>query len=329
MDDAPKEAQWDPWFRTRSPAQAIHLCETAYYPHRLRLLGPSHSFGLTQRVTQVGPITVGDITYETDVALGFDQNRTSYHVHVPLKGWLESRHRGQQLTSTPVLAAIYRPDAEVTATRWPGGSRHLAVKIDQVAVDRALETLVDIPLDRPIPFAATLPLKAAAAHSWVQLLLMVHRQLECPDTLMRHSLVLDPLVDSLIHGFLLVADHPYREALAAPAAPGRPAAVRDAMDIIEAGPQLPLTTSTLAKQCHVCVRTLQQGFQRHLGMSPMAYVRVVRLRRAHRDLRSADPTHNTVAAIAHRWGFTHLGRFAAAHQTTYGQTPLQALRAPH
>jgi AraC-like DNA-binding protein len=329
MDEAPNEAQCDPWFRTRSPEQAIHLCESAYYPHRLRLLGPSQGFGLTQRVTQAGPITVGDITYDTDVALRFDQNRSSYHVHVPLNGWLESRHRGQQLTSTPVLAAIYRPEAEMTATRWPGGSRHLAVKIDQLAVDRALETLVDVPLDSPIPFTAALPLQATAARDWVRLLLMVHRQLQCPDTLMRHSVVLDPLVDSLIHGLLLVADHPYRDALAAPAAPGRPAAVRGAMDIIEAGAHLPLTTSTLAMQCHVSVRTLQQGFLRHLGMSPMTYVRVVRLRRAHRDLRSADPAHSTVAAIAQRWGFTNLSRFAAAHKTMYGQTPLQTLRAAH
>jgi AraC-like DNA-binding protein len=327
MDD--KEAQWDPWFHTRSPEQAIHLCETAYYPHRLRLLGPSQGFGFTQRVTQMGPITVGDITYATDVALGFDENRSSYHVHVPLKGWLESRHRGQQLTSTPARAAIYRPDAEMTATHWPGGSRHLAVKIDQVAVDRALEALVDSPLDSPIPFTAPLPLHATAARDWVRLLLMVHRQLECPDSLLRHPLVWDPLVDSLIHGLLLVADHPYRDALVARAAPGRPAAVRDAMDIIEARAHLPLSTSTLARQCYVSVRTLQQGFQRHLGMSPMAYVRVVRLRRAHRDLRSADPSHHTVAAIAHRWGFTNLSHFAAAHKTMYGHTPLQVLRAAH
>ena len=77
------------------------------------------------------------------------------------------------------------------------------------------------------------------------------------------------------------------------------------------------------------VRTLQEGFQRHLGMSPMACVRVVRLRRAHRDLRSADPSHSTVALIAHRWGFTHLGRFVAAYKRMYGETPLQTLRAAH
>jgi AraC-like DNA-binding protein len=61
-------------------------------------------------------------------------------------------------------------------------------------------------------------------------------------------------------------------------------------------------------------------------MSPMAYLRVVRLRRAHRDLRSANPSHSSVASIAHRWGFTHLSHFAAAHQTMFGETPRQALR---
>jgi hypothetical protein len=82
--DGCQVAQSDPWFRTESPERAIHLCETAYYPHRLRLLGPSSGFGLTQRATNVGPITVGDITYRTDVGISFDETRTSYHVCVPL-----------------------------------------------------------------------------------------------------------------------------------------------------------------------------------------------------------------------------------------------------
>jgi len=327
--DATPQAQADQSFRTRSPAQAIHLCETAYYPHRLRLLGPSKSFGLTQRVTSVGPMTVGEVTYETDVAMRFDEARASYHVCVPLEGWLEARHRGQQVTSTPTLASVYRPDAEIAVTRWPAGSRHLAVKLDQVAVDRALETLVGRRPEVPIAFEAALPLQTGAAQDWVRLLLMVNRQRERPDSLLRHPLVWNPLLESLIHGFLLVANHPYRDALDTPAEPARPAAVRDAMDIIETCPQMPLTTATLAMQCHVSVRTLQEGFRRHLGMSPMAYLRTVRLRHAHRDLRSANPTQVTVASIAHRWGFSHLGRFAAAHRAMFGEAPLQVLHSAH
>src|SRR5258707_2354266 len=273
MSGATPVAQPDPSFRTRSPEQAIRLCETAYYPHRLRLLGSSKRFGLTQRVTSAGPVTVGEITYGTDVALGFDETRASYHVCVPLEGRLEARHRGQQVTSTPTLASVYRPDAEIAVTRWPAGSRHLAVKLDQVAVDRALAALVGRRAEFPIAFEAALPLQTGAVQDWVRLLLMVNRQRERPDSLLRHTLVWDPLLESLIHGFLLVTDHPYRDALDAAAEPARPAAVRDAMEIIDTCPQIPLTTATLAIQCHVTVPTLPDVLRRHMGTSPMPELR--------------------------------------------------------
>jgi AraC-like DNA-binding protein len=329
MGDASQVAPSHSWIRTRSREQSIHLRTAAFYPHRLTVLGPRSNFGLVQRVTRAGPITLGDTTYETDVALHFENTRASYHICVPLNGWLQSRHRGQQLTSTAARGSIYRPDAAIVTTWWPAGSRHLAVKIGQEAVDRALDTLVEHPVGSPIAFDASLPLQSCAAQDWLRLLLIMHRELDRPDGLMRHSLALDPLVESLIHGLLLVADHPYRDALAGPAEPSRPAVVREAMDLIEAEAHLPLTTSTLATRCHVSVRTLQEAFRRHLAMSPMAYARTVRLRRAHSDLRSADPSHTTVAAIAHKWGFTHLGRFARAHQEMYGETPYRVLRAAH
>jgi hypothetical protein len=42
---------------------------------------------------------------------------------------------------------------------------------------------------------------------------MVQRHLDRPDSLIAHSVVSIPLVESLIHGFLLVADHPHRKHL--------------------------------------------------------------------------------------------------------------------
>jgi AraC-like DNA-binding protein len=104
--------------------------------------------------------------------------------------------------------------------------------------------------------------------------------------------------------------------------------VRTATDLIEASPDLPWTTSTLASQCYVGARVLPKGFQQHLGVSPMAYLRGVRLRRAHEDLRAGDPASTTVTAVAHRWGFTHLSRFAAAYRDAYGELPARTLRAP-
>ena len=190
-----------------SPLQDLLLSTSAQAARALAQLRPHPS-----RLSR-GPITLGDITYDTDVALSFDEIRASYHINVPIKGWLQSRHRGLETTPSPEIASIYRPDGEIVVTRWPGGTRNLAVKIDQVAVDRALESLVDGPVESPIPFEASLPLNGHAAQSWVRLLLMVQRHLDRPDSLIAHSVVSIPLVESLIHGFLLVADHPHRKHL--------------------------------------------------------------------------------------------------------------------
>jgi AraC-like DNA-binding protein len=74
-------------------------------------------------------------------------------------------------------------------------------------------------------------------------------------------------------------------------------------------------------------RGLQDGFARHVGVSPTAYLRDVRLRRVHADLHAADPARHTVAEIALRWGFAHLGRFAATYRRRYGCAPSQTLRS--
>ncbi|OBA64312.1 hypothetical protein A5647_02680 [Mycobacterium sp. 1100029.7] len=315
------------WFHTRSPDQAIHLCESAFYPHQLRLLGSSVGFGYAQHRTHAGPIMLADLTYHADVALRFGEERDSYYIHIPLSGELESLYRGQRFTSTPELATIYGPGARLAVTRWPANTRHLGVKIDRLAVDSALERMLGRPLDSPVAFATELPVSRGAVQSWVRQLLWMSSELAYPDNPMRQSAVLDPLVESVIHGLLLTADHAHRKSLGLAAEPIRPAAVREAMDLIEAAPQSALTTSWLASQCHVSVRALQEGFRRHVGMSPMSYVQLVRLRRVHRDLQAAHPAHASVAATARRWGFGHLGRFAAAYKSAYGEPPLQTLRS--
>jgi transcriptional regulator GlxA family with amidase domain len=60
-----------------------------------------------------------------------------------------------------------------------------------------------------------------------------------------------------------------------------------------------MTVSSPAARCHVSARSLQEGFRIHLGISPMTYLREVRLRRAHETLRRSDPSVVTVASVAH------------------------------
>jgi AraC-like DNA-binding protein len=88
----------------------------------------------------------------------------------------------------------------------------------------------------------------------------------------------------------------------------------------------PLTVSDLARAAGLSVRALQESFQRALGCTPMNYLRGVRLRHTRAELLAADPKTTTVAEIASRWGFAHMGRFSNEYFRQYGEYPRQTLR---
>src|SRR2546423_4920490 len=101
--------------------------------------------------------------------------------------------------------------------------------------------------------------------------------------------------------------------------------VRIATALIDAAPDRAWTLSELAQGAGVSTRTLQQSFQRELGVSPLEQARRTRMERAHRDLIDADPTSASVTEIAVRWGFFHLGRFSQTYRATYHELPSQTL----
>ena len=84
----------------------------------------------------------------------------------------------------------------------------------------------------------------------------------------------------------------------------------------------------IAAALNVSPRSVQYLFRRHLGMTPVAYVRRVRLDRAHRDLQAANPAVDTVTAIAVRWGFTHAGRFSVAYKRAFGTATHSIVHRP-
>jgi transcriptional regulator GlxA family with amidase domain len=135
-----------------------------------------------------------------------------------------------------------------------------------------------------------------------------------------------PLANSLIRGLLYAADHPYQDKLHETSSPACPAVIKRAVDLLQANPEQPFTVTEIAKLSGASVRTLQAGFERYLSTSPMAYLKDVRLGRAHADLLTADPAESSVLDIMSRWGWTHVGRFAAVYRAAYGVNPSETLR---
>jgi AraC-like DNA-binding protein len=315
------------WMQAETLNDAETLCGTTFYPEqKMKILGNPDAFSLRQRVSNLGPLTVGEIAFGTDVRLDCGELHDSYHVNIPISGHIESENRGVRAIADPEYATVYQPDVHTALPYWPEATRLLYVKFDRSVVDDAVRDALGNPTTEQIDFGHTMQIHSGAGRSWTQMVMMLNDQVSRPDSILHEPMVGLPFIDSLVRGLLVVADHPYHSAVVKPVRPARSRLVDTAVEIIEADAHLPLTVSLIAARSRGSVRSLQQGFHREMEMTPMAYVREVRLRRAHRALRDSDPSVTTVASIAHQWGFTNLGRFAEAHAARYGEPPAVTLR---
>ncbi len=105
-----------------------------------------------------------------------------------------------------------------------------------------------------------------------------------------------------------------------------PPLLRRALSYIHDNAHHDITVSDIAAAVNVTPRSVQYSFRQHLQTTPLEYLRRVRLDRAHRELQSADPSMDTVMAIAGRWGFGHAGRFSRIYKQAFGTSPSQTLR---
>lgn len=102
--------------------------------------------------------------------------------------------------------------------------------------------------------------------------------------------------------------------------------VRQAIEYMHEHAAEPLSTADIAEQVGLSVRGLQQAFRRQLGQAPNVVFRAIRLDRAHEDLCAASAAEASVAEIAARWGFAHLGRFSGAYLARFGEYPRHTLQ---
>ncbi|WP_462320575.1 helix-turn-helix domain-containing protein [Halochromatium sp.] len=81
----------------------------------------------------------------------------------------------------------------------------------------------------------------------------------------------------------------------------------------------------LCRHTGVSARTLQYAFRDQLGLTPNAYLRLLRLNGVRAELIASSAEGTSVTQIATRWGFLHLGRFARAYRELFKEPPSATL----
>jgi AraC-like DNA-binding protein len=177
-----------------------------------------------------------------------------------------------------------------------------------------------------VNFDVSASLDTSSGRTWMRLLSYAEAELADPYSLIRQSpAALRQFEQQLLTGFLLSHRHDHSRALMAPQAAAVPFYVKRAEAYIEAHFAEPLSLADIAAQAGVSARSLQNGFQSFRNITPMGFLRLVRLRSAHEALLVADPAA-TVTQIALACGFPHMGQFGNIYRRVFGETPKQTLQ---
>ena len=105
--------------------------------------------------------------------------------------------------------------------------------------------------------------------------------------------------------------------------------VKQANDYMQSHLDQALTLTDLCQALGTSSRALCYGFQEMFGISPMSYLKILRLKATHQLLKTANPAAITVTESATQFGFCHLGYFSRDYKQMFGELPSETLRKHH
>lgn len=296
-------------------------------PHRLRILGDTRPFRARLHVARLGTVRVQYLAYGARVRLDHEHAQDTYILVLPLSGTTDISDGHDRVAAAGSLAAFLSPGTHLVKD-LSAGSHRVLVRVDGTMLEATLSRLLGRPTREPLRFDLRADMANARGQGFKRFLDLVRADIEHDTRLLTHPLAVRTLEQLLMTELLLTLRHSHSELLHSPERSAPPAYVHRATELLQQQAAEPLTVEDVAAAVGIGARSLQQGFRQHLRTTPTAYLRDIRLARAHAELLAATADDAvSVTEIALRWGFLHPSRFAQIYRQAYGQTPSTTLRS--
>jgi AraC-like DNA-binding protein len=241
-----------------------------------------------------------------------------YYLHVPLQGRMEAQIPGAVVECSPAQGVAISPGVDQVMRAQPGAAR-LSASIRGAAMQRQLAALLGEAPARPLRFDPAVRLEERRGRSLAGMLRWTALDFDANQSILANPLVAAEFEQFVMNWLLLAQPSNYSDALRGRSPAIAPRDVRRATDFIHANLAQPITLADLVGVSGVAGRTLLKHFRDVHGLSPMRYVRNLRLERVRAELAAGSPY--AVGALALSWGFAHAGRFAVEYRNRFGESP--------
>lgn len=241
-----------------------------------------------------------------------------YYLHVPLQGRIEAEIPGHVVDCSPARGVAISPGVEQIVRTQPGTAR-LSVSIRGDALNRQLAALLGHAPANPLRFDPAVRLEERHGRSLAGMLRWTALDFDADGGILANPLIAGQFEQFVMNWLLLAQPSSYSDALRGRSPAIAPRDVRRATDFIHANLAQPITLGDLVSVSGVPGRTLLKHFRDVHGVSPMRYLRNLRMERVREELAAGSP--HPVGAVALCWGFEHAGRFSIEYRNRFGENP--------
>lgn len=309
-------------FASRDLQETRSLVSRVMKPHSLKVVGHAQRLDARMHHFALGDVSLSRLSHGAEVRIEPDELDDFFLVMMPLRGHAQVRCGSEAVESDTEIGTVISAHLGTTM-HWSADCDQLMVRIARPFLERMLSAQMGHEPEIPLQF--TLGFRWRDRAAWLCLMRYLVDWSEQPIQLSDHKIVAGQLEQLVASSLLACQPHNFTAAPLARRTAVLPRHVKRVQEYLNAHAHESIRADMLAEVAGVSLRSLYAGFQDFCGISPMQYLRNVRLERVRAEL-TAGPVSGGVASVALRWGFTHMGRFSAEYKAQFGESPSQTAR---
>lgn len=246
-------------------------------------------------------------------------------LYIPLRGSFTASQHSKSVEVRAGEMLLAGTSGEIRRT-WRGALEIINLVVPIELLNRLLVTEYGHDAEDAIEFEPLALIATDHVPTLVKFIEAIVRDAALAAPIFADPIAAKPVQNALLHILLHALPHSHSDRVRGDRSSIAPYYVRRAESHIIRHLAGDITIEELAQIAGVSPRTIYYGFKRYRLMTPMKFLKRIRLKKAHGDLVDAEQGARTVSDVAGRYGYANASQFSRDYKSLFGESPQATLR---